>query len=69
MFLLPGLIREKSSNHHIIALSITGGLNAVMMCKYLYNYQKKMNKFTDELFFQNEDGEWALHIEGQLPRL
>ncbi|KAM1382728.1 hypothetical protein ACFX2F_035160 [Malus domestica] len=40
MFLLPGLI---------IALSITGGLNAVMMCRYLYNHQ-------------NEDGEWALCI-------
>uniref|UniRef100_A0A803P5K5 Terpene cyclase/mutase family member n=1 Tax=Cannabis sativa TaxID=3483 RepID=A0A803P5K5_CANSA len=49
MFLLPGLI---------IALSITGALNAVLseehkkeMCRYLYNHQ-------------NKDGGWGLHIEG-----
>ncbi|KAI6678298.1 hypothetical protein NL676_039094 [Syzygium grande] len=49
MFLMPGLV---------IALSITGALNAVLsehhkqeMCRYLYNHQ-------------NEDGGWGLHIEG-----
>nr|WRN91792.1 cycloartenol synthase [Hoodia gordonii] len=49
MFLLPGLV---------IALSITGALNAVLskqhkleMCRYLYNHQ-------------NIDGGWGLHIEG-----
>nr|UTE10696.1 cycloartenol synthase [Calotropis procera] len=49
MFLLPGLV---------IALSITGALNAVVskehkleMCRYLYNHQ-------------NIDGGWGLHIEG-----
>ncbi|KAK6944648.1 Squalene cyclase, N-terminal [Dillenia turbinata] len=50
MFLMPGLI---------IALSITGALNAVLskehqseMCRYIYNHQ-------------NKDGGWGLHIEGQ----
>ncbi|NP_001310632.1 cycloartenol synthase [Ricinus communis] len=49
MFLMPGLI---------IALSITGALNAILseehkreMCRYLYNHQ-------------NRDGGWGLHIEG-----
>ncbi|XP_047321404.1 cycloartenol Synthase [Impatiens glandulifera] len=49
MFLMPGLI---------IALSITGVLNAVLskehkreMCRYVYNHQ-------------NIDGGWGLHIEG-----
>ncbi|KAK6944654.1 Squalene cyclase, N-terminal, partial [Dillenia turbinata] len=50
MFLMPGLI---------IALSITGSLNAVLskehqseMCRHIYNHQ-------------NKDGGWGLHIEGQ----
>lgn len=49
MFLMPGLI---------IALSVTGALNAVLssehqkeICRYLYNHQ-------------NKDGGWGLHIEG-----
>ncbi|KAK7379932.1 hypothetical protein VNO78_32189 [Psophocarpus tetragonolobus] len=49
MFLMPGLV---------IALSITGALNAVLteehrkeICRYLYNHQ-------------NKDGGWGLHIEG-----
>ncbi|KAK6941205.1 Squalene cyclase, N-terminal [Dillenia turbinata] len=65
MFLMPGLI---------IALSITGALNAVLskehrseMCRYIYNHQHEENGewFSNSPTFQNKDGGWGLHIEGQ----
>ncbi|KAL8141223.1 hypothetical protein V2J09_007244 [Rumex salicifolius] len=49
MFLMPGLV---------IALSVTGALNAVLSAEHQYEMRRYLYNH------QNEDGGWGLHIEG-----